>query len=741
MAYLEPPAPGGAPDGGDPVPDKWKKWLLVFSVTLAAVVLASVGSILWLSRDLPSPSRLEAIEPTIGTVVYDRNGEVIHEFFRENRVIVGLDDISPYFIDAIIATEDRDFREHWGIDIFGIARAAMSNLRAGRVVQGASTITQQLARSLFLTQEVTLTRKLKEALLALRIEQTYSKDRIIELYLNQIYFGGGAYGVEAAAEDILGKGADQLDLHEAALLAGLPKNPSGYSPRTHPERARERRSLVLSRMVVNGAVSPEEAAAADTASLSIVERDEELKLGAYFIEHVRRQVIAEYGAEALFSGGLRIHTTLDLDMQRVAEQALEERFAALETDYDFPVKRGDEYDLDTLDFIPYVQGALLAVDVRTGGVLAMVGGRDFSDSPFNRATQAPRQPGSGFKPFVYTAAIEARFSPADTIMDAPILIPGAGTPNVLEGTDPPIEEPTDWMPENYSREHHGVIRLRYALKKSINIPAVKLAMLVGPDEVARYAKEMGVERPISSVYSLALGSAEVRLIDMVRAYGVLANQGIRLEPYAVEKIEDRNGKVLEIHSSMSREILPPQTAYVVTSMLESVIESGTGWGARARGFTHPAAGKTGTTNDCTDAWFVGFTPRVICGVWGGYDDRQSLGEKMTGARVALPVWTEFMKAAHANTPKTPFPVPPGIVTRTICEQTGLLASEDCPEVMEEVFVQGTEPVRHCEQHGGGAGGVQASRWSSTRDRENASPAAGVPTSSSTREPRSGRTDE
>ncbi len=679
-----------------------KKWLILFGAVTAATVLVAIGSILWLSRDLPSPSLLESIEPTIGTVVYDRNGEVLHEFYRENRVIIGLDEMSPYFVDAIIATEDRDFREHWGVDVFGILRAAGRNLRAGRVVQGASTITQQLARDLFLTQEVTLARKLKEALLALRIEQTYSKDRIIELYLNQIYFGDGAYGVEAAARSILGKDASDLTLADAALLAGLPKNPGGYSPRRHPDRALKRRALVLSMMVESGAVDPLEATAAETTALHVVERSDETGLGAYFVENVRREVIGKYGAEALFSGGLRIYTTLDSHLQEVAEQKLEERFSALETDYDFPVKRGDEYVLDTLDFIPYVQGALVAVDVQSGGILAMVGGRDFADSPFNRATQAPRQPGSGFKPFVYTAAIEAGYSPADTIMDAPILIPGAGTPLKLEGTDPPIEESTDWMPENYERDFNGTIPLRFALKKSINIPAVKMAMLVGPRAVADRAEEMGISTPLSPVYSLALGSAEVKLIDMVKAYGVLANQGIRLEPYGIERIEDRNGRVLEMHSTVSHEVLSPQTAYVVTNMLESVLSNGgTGWAARAWGFDRPAAGKTGTTNDCTDAWFVGFTPRIACGVWGGFDDRQPLGLKMTGARVALPVWTEFMKAAHENLPREQFAVPPGIVRRAVCEKTGLLATEGCPEVVEEVFIQGNEPTRTCDLHGTG----------------------------------------
>ena len=627
----------------------------------------------------------------------------MHDFFRENRVIVGLDEVSPHFVEAIIATEDREFRGHWGVDILAIVRAALTNLRAGRVVQGASTITQQLARSLFLSPEVSMSRKLREALLALRIEQTYSKDRIIELYLNQIYFGEGAYGVEAASVSLFGKSALDLSVPEAALLAGLPKNPSGYSPRRHPERAKSRRSLVLASMRANGAITPEEASAADTVAIEVMPREDEAKLGAYFIEHIRREVIAKYGAEALYAGGLRIYTTLDTDLQAAAEATLEDRLQRLETEYAYPDKKGDEYDLDSLDYIPYVQGALLAVDISTGGILSMIGGRDFRESSFNRATQAPRQPGSGFKPFVYTAAIDNGFSPADTIMDAPIVVSGAGTPLVLEGTDPPIEEATDWAPVNYSREFHGEVRLRYALKRSINIPAVKLTMLVGPEAVADYARAMGIRTRLPDIYSIALGSAEARLLDMVRAYAVLANQGILLEPYAVERIEDRNGRILEMHSAVSTEAIPAQTAYVVTSMLESVLDSGTGWAARAWGFQHPAAGKTGTTNDYTDAWFVGFTPNVACGVWVGFDDRRSLGNKMTGARVALPIWTEFMKAAHVNLPKERFPVPPGIVVRRICAASGELATTDCPDVIEEVFTEGTEPPRSCAVHGVTAG--------------------------------------
>jgi penicillin-binding protein 1A len=688
-----------------------RSWLITFAVVLLVVMATFVGAVLWLSRDLPSPSLLEKIEPTVGTTVYDRNGEIIHEFYRENRVVVALDDVSPYFVDAIVATEDREFRKHWGVDIYGIMRAAYANVRAGGVVQGASTITQQLARSLFLTQEVSLTRKAKEALLALRIEQTYSKDRIIELYLNQIYFGGGAYGVEAAAQDLYGIRASELDLAQSALLAGLPKNPSGYSPRRHPDRAEMRRSLVLSMMVDDGAITAGEAAIADTFPLGVVERADETPAGAHFIEHVRREVIAEYGAEMLYAGGLRIHTTLDAGLQATADRLVEERFAALENEYDFPVKRGDEFDPDTLEHIPYVEGALLAVDVSTGGILAMVGGRDFKDSQFNHATQAPRQPGSGFKPFVYTAAIDGGFTPADTIMDAPLLIPASGPMWRLEGLEDEeliIEEPTDWMPENYSREFRGTVRLRYALKKSINIPAIKLGIMVGPDAVARYARSMGITTRLANVYSLALGSGEVTLLDMVKAYGVLANQGTRLEPYAVERIEDRSGRVLTTHMASSYEAIPPATAYVVTSMLESVINSGTGYSARAWGFSHPAAGKTGTTNDYTDAWFVGFTPRIVCGVWGGFDDRSSMGEQMTGAKVALPVWTEFMKAAHVGLPEVGFEAPPGVVSRRVCAGTGELAGPDCEETLDEVFIQGTEPGRQCRKHAPQRRGIRIS---------------------------------
>lgn len=678
-----------------------KSWLLTFAIVLLAITVTLVGAIMWLSKDLPSPSLLESIEPTVGTTVFDKHGEIIHEFYRENRVVVGLDDISPYFVDAIVATEDREFRQHWGVDVFGIARAAFANVRAGRVVQGASTITQQLARSLFLTQDITITRKLKEALLALRIEQTYSKDRIIELYLNQIYFGGGAYGVEAAAQNLYGIPASELNIAQAALLAGLPKNPSGYSPRRHPDRAGLRRSLVLSMMVADGAISPEEAAVADTVAMAVIERDDDTPAGAHFVEYVRREVIAEYGAELLYAGGLKIHTTLDAELQRTADRLVDERFSTIENDYHYPIKHGDEFDLDALEHIPYIESALLAIDVSTGGILSMVGGRDFGDSQFNRATQAPRQPGSGFKPFVYTAAIDAGFTPADTIMDAPLLIPASGPMWRLEGLrdkNMVIEEPTDWMPQNYSREFHGNVRLRHALKRSINIPAIKLGIIVGPDEVARYANDMGITSRLANVYSLALGSGEVTLFDMVKAYGVLANQGTRLEPYAVERIEDRSGRVLETHMPSSYEAVSPATAFVVTSMLQSVIDSGTGWAARARGFSHPAAGKTGTTNDCTDAWFIGFTPHVVCGVWGGFDDRRSMGRAMTGARVALPVWTEFMKAAHVDVPKDDFEMPPGVVTRKICAETGELAGDNCEETLWEVFIQGTEPGRQCRMH-------------------------------------------
>lgn len=676
-----------------------RSWIRLFVIVLAALVAGAVGAVLWLQRGLPSPSLLESVQPLVGATVYARDGRILHAFARENRVIVALDDVPAALVDAVVATEDKDFRSHWGVDASAIMRAAMRNVRAGRVVEGASTITQQLARSLFLTPEISLTRKLREALLALRIEQTYSKDRILELYLNQIYFGHGAYGVQAASWQFFGKHVSELDLAECALLAGLPKNPSGYSPRQHPNRALARRRLVLSLMAGQGTITREEAARADTAALHILPRSDGAGLGAYFVEHIRRELVGRYGPDALYAGGLRIYTTLDLDLQAAAERALENRLARLEREAGYRIKRGDATaQAGGSEFTPYVQGALLAVDAASGGIIAMVGGRDFRDSEFNRATQAPRQPGSGFKPFVYTAAIDGGYTPADRILDAPVIVPGAGAPRLVRTRDGVVEEPTDWIPENYEPGFRGEVTLRYALKHSINLPTVRLCMDLGPQAVVQCARQMGISTPIKPVYSIALGSSEVKVIDMVEAYATLDNHGIRMSPYAIERIEDQNGRILERHESRSREALSPETAYVVTSMLESVMVNGTGWAARAWGFDHPAAGKTGTTNDCTDAWFVGYTPRVVCGVWVGYDDRRSLGRSMTGAVAALPIWTEFMKAAHAGLPHEPFRRPSGVVVRRICAETGALATPDCGETLDEVFVAGTEPTEMCPAH-------------------------------------------
>jgi len=676
-----------------------RSWIRLFVIVLAALVAGAVGAVLWLQRGLPSPSLLESVQPLVGATVYARDGRILHAFARENRVIVALDDVPAALVDAVVATEDKDFRSHWGVDASAIMRAAMRNVRAGRVVEGASTITQQLARSLFLTPEISLTRKLREALLALRIEQTYSKDRILELYLNQIYFGHGAYGVQAASWQFFGKHVSELDLAECALLAGLPKNPSGYSPRQHPNRALARRRLVLSLMAGQGTITREEAARADTAALHILPRSDGAGLGAYFVEHIRRELVGRYGPDALYAGGLRIYTTLDLDLQAAAERALENRLARLEREAGYRIRRGDATaQAGGSEFTPYVQGALLAVDAASGGIIAMVGGRDFRDSEFNRATQAPRQPGSGFKPFVYTAAIDGGYTPADRILDAPVIVPGAGAPRLVRTRDGVVEEPTDWIPENYEPGFRGEVTLRYALKHSINLPTVRLCMDLGPQAVVQCARQMGISTPIKPVYSIALGSSEVKVIDMVEAYATLDNHGIRMSPYAIERIEDQNGRILERHESRSREALSPETAYVVTSMLESVMVNGTGWAARAWGFDHPAAGKTGTTNDCTDAWFVGYTPRVVCGVWVGYDDRRSLGRSMTGAVAALPIWTEFMKAAHAGLPHEPFRRPSGVVVRRICAETGALATPDCGETLDEVFVAGTEPTEMCPAH-------------------------------------------
>ena len=647
------------------------------------------------SRDLPSTARLEMIEPTLKTQVFAADGSVLGEFYVEDRVLVPLEEIPRHMIDAIIAVEDRKFYQHWGVDIFGIARALVTNLVTHRRrPHGASTITQQLARNLFDMYELSIRRKIREALLAIRIERAYSKDEILEMYLNQIYFGAGAYGVEAAARVFFGKHASELTLGEAALLAGLPKNPRDYSPIHHLDHALRRRRVVLQAMVETGAI--DEATARRVAEEPVAVRTgatrRRSEFAAYFLEEVRQYLEARYGADRVYHDGLRVYTGLDPVLQRVAEDSLEAHMRRMErlrhyehtrAEYDSACARGEDPGPPQ-----YLQSAVVAIDVQTGLVRALVGRRSFRDSKFNRATQARRQPGSAFKPFIFLAAIQNGFTPADLVLDAPIVLD--------------LPNGDVWKPKNFTEKFSGEVTLRHALDESINIAAIRLLMALGPQAAIDVAHRLGIRSRLANVYSLALGVSEVTLLELTNAYATIAAGGMRGEPIFVQRVEDRDGRVLEDNTIYREEVVDPRSNYVLTSMLQSVINEGTGRRARLMGLREPAAGKTGTTDECTDAWFVGFTRELAVGVWSGFDRKKTMGRAMTGARVSLPVWTYVMKAFYRDHKAPPFEPPEGITHRVICEESGLLATASCRRIRREVFIEGTEPDRECDRHRGDA---------------------------------------
>jgi len=660
-----------------------KKYLITVIVLICVPVGVFLGFYSFYSKDLPSTDALVSVQPWTRTMIYDVHGNAIKAFYEQDRVEVPLNEIPGDLSNAFIAIEDRKFYRHWGLNVFAIGKALSEDILAGHIVRGASTITQQLARNLFLTQEQTLTRKIKEAILAVKIERHFTKDEILMMYLNQIYFGEGAYGVEAAARRFFGKPLGELTLAESAFLAGLPKNPSAYSPRRHFDAAKQRQAVVIGAMVEMGMVDAPEAARAKQDTLRILPA-EKAEVGAYFTEYVRQDLEQRYGAAALYRDGLKVYTTLDLALQELAERSVESNLRAME-------KRRGYQPRDTLGHndiegvsTPYIQGALVAIDPHNGYIKAMVGGRDFLESKFNRATQAHRQPGSAFKIFVYTAAIANGMTASDIIMDAPIVLKMPADTSV-------------WRPQNFSEDFEGPVTMREALARSINIPAIKVADQIGQSTVITYARQMGIKSPLKPYLSIALGAFEVTPMELTSAVGVLPASGIRTEPIAITRIETRDGHILEQDYPRKSEAISAQTAYIMTSMLESAVNEGTGRSIRARGITRTLAGKTGTTDEYGDAWYVGFSPDLVTGVWVGFDEKRSMGNKETGARVALPIWIDFMVGALKDVPDRPFPEPPGIVRRDVCKETGLLATDHCPETRVEVFISGTEPLRFCNK--------------------------------------------
>jgi penicillin-binding protein 1A len=665
----------------------------ILIVLLCGALGVGVGVANWLRKDLPSPVSLQTIAPPVKTLVYDINGKLVHEFYKENRSIVPLRQIPKPMVDAILAIEDRRFYTHWGIDPIRVIGALVADVMSGRPEQGASTITQQLARNLFLTHEKTLTRKLKEMALAIRIEQTYTKDEILEMYFNQIYFGEGAYGLDAAAKVFFGKPVQELTLSECALLAGLPRNPRDYSPRREPDRALKRRNLVLASMLQTKAISRAQYEAASEAPLGVTKTRMDPRAAPYFMEMVRQYLDERYGSNQLYEGGLRVYTTLDIDLQLAAEESLERRLAALEARNQYKRTRASlaaaakpgtsaKERMQT----SYLQGAVVSLDPANGQVRALIGGRDFNDSNFNRAVQASRQPGSAFKPFIFAAAMDNGFAPTDVILDTPVSFQAGNG--------------EEWSPQNYDHKFRGPVTLRNALAHSVNVPAAKLLQKLGTTVVTSYARRMGIRTRLVADLSLALGTSEVNLLELTSAYGVFANQGIRVQPVYVLRVEDKNGKVLEQARPSAEEALSPETALTMTSMLSSVIENGTAASSRALGLSVPAAGKTGTTDDYTDAWFVGYVPSLVTGVWVGFDRKQKIGPGMTGAAAALPIWVDVTGAATKDRAPQEFPVPSGVVSALICGQTGLLASPGCPETELELFKEGNQPSGYCNVHTG-----------------------------------------
>jgi 1A family penicillin-binding protein len=682
---------------------------IVASVLVAFVLVASVSLVggTWffvgLREGLPDLDALRRIgEMDQATAVFDDTDQLAFTIFKEQRIEVPLSQISPNLTRALIAIEDQRFNEHRGFDLVRIVSAAAVNLRHGRKAQGGSTITQQLARQSFLTPNKSYRRKVQELILAARIERIYSKEEILELYLNKVYFGDGLYGAEAASRGYFGKHASEVSVPEAALLAGLVKSPSSYAPTVSLDRAVARRNVVLQAMFENRAIDRAQwqtARAAKPALRDTLRADD--PRGQYFKEQVRLELVERFGWQRVYQGGLRVFSTINMPMQLTAESVVaaqiqvieEKRKGWLARRAAARAKGGKVAPPEPNDVL---QAALIALDPVTGHVRAMVGGRRFDDSHFNRAVQAHRQPGSAFKPFVYATALEAGFTPATMIehLDAPI--------QTLQGA---------WTPEDEHLDSDS-ISLRAALRSSSNRAAVQLLQQVGIGRTVQYAKTMGVG-DVPSVPSLALGSGEVTLQSMTAAYAAFANHGLVPKPMLIRRVEDTDGRLLYAAQEYSTRAITDITAFLMSSMLADVINAGTGNRARAIGFKLPAAGKTGTTNDFNDAWFVGYTPKLVTGVWVGFDQPRTILPNGFAGDVAVPMWANFMKVATKDDKPEWFKAPAGVTTATVCRLSGKLATEGCEDVevvsrdgllirrsmvYNEYFDRGTEPTSFCELH-------------------------------------------
>ncbi len=755
---------------------------LVVILFLAVFIAAGTGAYFWYiwSSNLPYIGSVKEYRPPIITEIYSDDGEVIGRFWEEKRIVIPLKQVPDHMIQAFVAAEDARFFRHEGVDIISIARAFMKNITAGKIEQGGSTITQQVTKSLLLKNtKRTYRRKVREAILSIQFEKSFSKNHILFLYMNQIYLGQGAYGVEAAARTYFNKSARGLTLAEAALLAGLPQAPARYSPVSHFNRAKARQRYVLQRMVQERYITEKQRRDALAEQLEIQTKTENTFAKApYFTENIRRYLLKKYGRNLLYRGGLKIYTTLNLQMQQTARDAMRKGLTELDKregyrgslkhlapeeisefklqalqklestppeigsvvevvvvevddekmeaivligeetgrlalsemkwarmpDPEVPyyasrvkkpsevLKNGDVILVRllksgndpfawevSLEQTPVVQGALFCMVPGTGEVQAIVGGKDFTESQFDRAIQSRRQPGSAFKPIIYSAALDWGMNPAEMIIDAPY----------ISGENPDEEA---WKPKNYKEKFFGPTLLRTGLIKSRNVMTVKILRKIGVKYAIQYARNMGIESNLSPDLSMALGSSGLSLMEITRSYAIFANDGMLVKPIFVKRIIDRSGQVIEENQPESVDVISKETAYVMTDLLKAVIQEGTGW--RIRALKRPAAGKTGTTNNLRDAWFIGYTPDLVTGVWVGYDDQKVMGKGETGSRAASPIWLYFMSKVLEGRPKVDFQAPDGVVFAKIDAKTGLLASPHSAKTVFQTFKEGTEPKKY-----------------------------------------------
>jgi len=761
------------------------RWFVLVSVFMIISGMFGVAGVyFYLGKNLPKISSLKDYRPPVITTVYSDDNRKIAEFFEERRIVIPLSQMLEMLEKAFIAAEDARFYKHKGIDILSIIRAFFKNIEAGTIVQGGSTITQQVTKSFFLSPERSYTRKIKEAILAYRIDKKFTKNEIFFLYLNQIYLGHGAYGVEAASENYFEKSAQELNLAECAMLAGLPQAPSRYSPFRYPEKAKQRQIYVLNRMVEEGFITNIQATEAINKELDIKPRKnwymEEVPV---YTEHIRRYIAKKYGADILYKEGLKIYAAVNIEMQKIARGEIEKGLYALDKRQGYrgptkhlqpeeiesfskelqielekaPLEEGkitegvvvevnnkkntvvvrigntlgiikiedmhwarkpdpeiayfearvqhvgevvsvgdvilvkvknkifntDRWWLD-LEQVPKVQAALLCIESETGNVKVMVGGKDFRESQFNRAIQSRRQPGSAFKPIIYAAALDKGYTPATMIIDSPI---------VYQDT----EHDFTWKPRNYKEKFYGPTLFRDALAKSRNVVTIKILKAIGIDYAIDYARKLGIMSKLNRDLSIALGSSGVSLLELVGAYSVFNNLGYLLSPVFITKIVDRDGNVIEESSPVREKVIEKNTAYIMTNLLEGVVKHGTGY--RVRVLNRPVAGKTGTTNNLHDAWFVGYTPRCTTGTWVGFDDESSLGKSETGSRAASPIWLGFMQKVLAGKPVRVFQVPEDVVFSKIDAETGLLPIPESKKTIFECFKEGSVPTEYTKEPG------------------------------------------